>query len=212
MDLRIEKLSLEKLQEASRNPKLHSAQIETSIGRFGFVEPIVLDERTSRIVAGHGRRVALLKLKAAGAKPPNGVSVDDAGGWLVPVVRGWASKDDHDAEAYLIASNKLVEAGGWDELELSQMLSGLSSSEVQLSGLGFDGNDLNRLIEASSFSLDDHLYIGSFSREIEATSDFVSMTLLFNKSDGKTVSAFLKKHGRDKTAEVIVEALKGFSA
>lgn len=145
---RIEHVPLGKLQEAQRNPKQHSPDIGVSIGRFGYVEPIVLDERTGRIVAGHGRKDALLKLKASGGKPPSGVTVARSGEWLVPVMRGWASKDDAEAEAYLIASNRLVEAGGWDEGELAQMLSGLSSSDA-LEGIGFSQMDIDALLAST---------------------------------------------------------------
>lgn len=142
---RIESVPLSKLQEAERNPKLHSSDIGVSIGRFGYVEPIVLDERTGRIVAGHGRREALLKLKAEGGTPPNGVKVGKGGEWLVPVMRGWASKDDAEAEAYLIASNKLVEAGGWDEKELASLLEGLADANA-LDGIGFTQLDVDELL------------------------------------------------------------------
>ena len=59
---RIEYVPLDQLKKAPRNPKAHSDDIKTSIGRFGYVEPIVVDERTGCIVAGHGRREALLAL------------------------------------------------------------------------------------------------------------------------------------------------------
>lgn len=52
---RIELMPLGQLQVAKRNPKKHSGDISTSVGRFGYAEPILLDERTGRIVAGHGR-------------------------------------------------------------------------------------------------------------------------------------------------------------
>lgn len=145
---RIERVPLSKLKEAPRNPKLHSEKIGGSISRFGYVEPIVLDERTGRIVAGHGRREALLKLKASGAKPPAGV-VARGREWLVPVMRGWASKNDAEAEAYLIASNRLVEVGGWDESELAQMLGAMLKSDV-LEGVGFSEAEINDLLATQS--------------------------------------------------------------
>ena len=38
-------------------------QLGGSISRFGYVEPIILDDRTGRMVAGHGRRETLLKMR-----------------------------------------------------------------------------------------------------------------------------------------------------
>jgi hypothetical protein len=106
-------MALSALTPAQRNPKKHALPaLRDSIGRFGYVEPIVLDERTGRLVAGHGRAKALSLMKAKGGKPPAGVAEKD-GEWLVPVLRGWASRSDQEAEAYLLASNQLTVAGGW---------------------------------------------------------------------------------------------------
>lgn len=145
MSLRIEGMPIDTLQDALKNPKLHSNEIENSIGRFGYVEPIVLDERTNRIVAGHGRKAALLKLKSSGGVPPIGVVVNEKGEWVIPVIRGWASKNDKEAEAYLIASNRLVELGGWDEKELASMMSGLHTEDL-LSGVGYTSSEVTQLL------------------------------------------------------------------
>src|SRR3954470_17486384 len=112
--LTLDYLPLSELQPAPRNPKRHAiAPLTASVNRFGFTEPIVLDERTQRLVAGHGRRETLMKMRDAGEVPPAGIG-SQGGDWLVPVVRGWASKSDKDAEAYLLASNQHVILGGWD--------------------------------------------------------------------------------------------------
>ena len=52
-DRRIEYRDLKKLRADPRNPKAHAAEaIEASVSRFGFVEPIVVDERTGFIASG----------------------------------------------------------------------------------------------------------------------------------------------------------------
>jgi ParB-like chromosome segregation protein Spo0J len=52
----IDYVPLDEIAEAHRNPKLHDRRgIRASVTRFGFVEPITIDERTGRLVAGHGR-------------------------------------------------------------------------------------------------------------------------------------------------------------
>jgi len=140
---RIELVPLASLQAAARNPKAHSSEIATSVGRFGYVEPIVLDERTGRIVAGHGRREAMLRLRDNGAAAPAGVEVRD-GEWFVPVLRGWASQSDAEADAYLVASNKLTEIGGWNEDGLADLLRDLESADA-LEGVGFSAAEIDRL-------------------------------------------------------------------
>lgn len=141
-------MPLKALQRAPRNPKLHAEDdLRASVTRFGYVEPIVLDERTERIVAGHGRLDILAGLRETGrpedwpadaAWPPEGVEVDGGGGWLVPVLRGWASADEAEAEAYLLASNRIGEKGGWDDAMLAELLGDYATTPDWLVGTGYE--------------------------------------------------------------------------
>lgn len=144
---RVEYLPLASIKGAPRNPKEHAEKdLAASVGRFGFVETPVLDERTQRLVAGHGRMKVLVALKAAGAPAPRGVEVrgDD---WYIPVERGWASADDHEAEAYLVASNRITEQGGWNDADLGALLKDLrSSSDGALDGIGFSSKEVDKLL------------------------------------------------------------------
>lgn len=134
-------MPLSEMRAAKRNPKKHSRAIQPSLGRFGYVETIVVDDRTGRIVAGHGRREALMALKASGAEAPEGVHVATDGEWLVPVLRGWRSKTDAEAEAYLLASNHLGPDGGDDEELLAEMM-----AELDLAGTGLEEIDSDALL------------------------------------------------------------------
>jgi hypothetical protein len=74
------------LLPAIRNPKKHHLPgLIASLERHGWTQPVLADERTQRLVAGHGRMAAAVEMKAAGDSPPEGVLVDDDGEWLVPV-------------------------------------------------------------------------------------------------------------------------------
>lgn len=146
---RLEAVELGKLVPAPRNPKKHALPaLRDSIGRFGYVEPIVVDERTGRLVAGHGRAKALSLMRAKGERPPAGV-VEKDGEWLVPVLRGWASRSDQEAEAYLVASNRLTEAGGYDAAALAEMLKELAAQNA-LEGTGFDADSIDDVIAQAS--------------------------------------------------------------
>lgn len=135
--LRVEYLPLSSLKPAKRNPKRHHIEtVLTSMGRFGFVSPLVLDERTGRLVAGHGRLESLKKAKAEGKTPPNRVRVEN-GVWFVPVVRGVAFADDREAEAYLLADNQTTILGGWDDDELKEIIATLGADGA-LGGTGFE--------------------------------------------------------------------------
>lgn len=133
----LEYVPLDELTPALKNPKLHSEAIGASLRRFGYVEAIALDERTGRLVAGHGRMDDLIAKRDAGEDPPEGVTVDPEGRWLVPVQRGWASSSDGEADAYLVASNQTTTAGGWNPVELNDLLASLDD----LTGIGFTTDD-----------------------------------------------------------------------
>ena len=144
---RIELMPLNAIMGAERNPKKHAHEdIGRSIGRFGYVEPCVLDERTSRLVAGHGRVQALRVAKKKGDAPPQGIELRE-GEWFVPVLRGWASRSDAEAQAYLVASNNLTTKGGWQNGELLELLQDLER-QAALDGTGYDSEDLEALLKA----------------------------------------------------------------
>lgn len=129
-----------------RNPKAHDhSTIDASVGRFGYVEPIVLDERTGLIISGHGRTQTLADMQARGEAPPEGIDVDAGGNWLVPVVRGWSSRTDSEASAALIALNRSTELGGWDDEALLELLEDLDGVENGFDGIGFGEDDLGAL-------------------------------------------------------------------
>lgn len=143
---RIAYLPLAELVEDPRNPKAHDqAVIDSSIGRFGMLDPIVRDERTGRIVSGHGRREALVQMEDRGEAAPEGVRTADDGSWLVPVVTGWASRTDQEAAAALIALNRTTELGGWVDESLLDLLDGLSDEQDGLAGVGFDEEEIEEL-------------------------------------------------------------------
>lgn len=142
---RIVYMPLDEIIPADVNPKDHDEEvIAGSIGRFGFIEPAVLDERTGKLVAGHGRSDELRRRQAGGEKPPEGVQVK-AGRWLVPVVRGWSSRTDDEAHAAGIALNRAGEKGGWKP-ELSGLLDHFAQQEDGLVGLGFDDADIDAML------------------------------------------------------------------
>lgn len=142
---RIEYLPVDDLVPDERNPKRHDLDtLGDSFRRFGYVEPITLDERTGQIVSGHGRVERLQLDREAGTDPPEGVTVADDGRWLVPVTRGWASANDEEAAAFLIAANRLVERGSWDGDLLTALITELA--DTNLDGVGWTEDELDDFI------------------------------------------------------------------
>ncbi len=148
MERRLETMPLDEiLPTVLRNPKRHE-DVRPSFDRFGFIELPTLDERTGRLVSGHGRIDSLNAAHAAGGEPPEGVTVGPDGRWMVPVVRGWSSVDDREAEAAGVAVNRYVEAGGWDFSGLSAVLTDVSTTAAKLEGIGYTADQLASMIAA----------------------------------------------------------------
>lgn len=133
---------LDDLREDPRNPKDHDLPgIMASLRRLGWIEPVVVDQRTGLLVSGHGRTEALRVMRAAGESPPAGVS----DGWGVPTFAGWASVDDDEVAAALVTLNRLTETGGWHEDQLADLLGKLADVDGGMVGVGYDRSDLDDL-------------------------------------------------------------------
>lgn len=142
-----ELMALDSIKRATSNPKRHDVRaIMRSMVLNGFGEAPMLDERTGRLIAGHGRLEALVALRLEKKEPPKGV-VEKGKDWLVPIQRGWASKNDAEAKAYLVASNRTTELGGWDDSELNEMLSDIAKDGAEtLAAAGYDGAELEKML------------------------------------------------------------------
>lgn len=120
------------------NPRTHSKEqvkkIAASIKRFGFRNPVLVDEN-SNVVAGHGRLLAATELKLA----------------TVPTLV-LADMTEAERRAYIIADNRLAECAGWDEDRLASELAAIASldGELDLALTGFDGGALEKLLELAA--------------------------------------------------------------
>lgn len=151
--IRIEYESLRALaaKPAKLNPKSHHiAGIASAFAAVGFVDPPILDERTGRLVHGHGRVETLLAGLDAGEQPPERVELAPGGDdWLVPVVRGVAFANDKAAGAYAIGANQLTIAGGFDEAMLAEVLASIKGS-AEARATGMTAEEIDALISEAS--------------------------------------------------------------
>ena len=130
----IELCPIETLTPYDRNARTHSAkqidQIAKSIERFGFTNPVLVDDAYG-IIAGHGR--------VAAAKTLN---------WSeVPVIR-LSHLSEAEKRAYILADNKLAENAGWDQEILAIELQGLMDVEFDVGLTGFDTAEIDIALEA----------------------------------------------------------------
>ena len=136
---KVELRALTTLKPANRNARTHSdrqlAPSAASIAKFGFTNPVLVDEE-DRIVAGHGRVEAARRLGIA----------------MVPVIR-LAHLTSEELRAYALADNTLAANAGWDpdilriefaelsalDLDFDLEITGFSTTEIDLA-IG-DGED-----------------------------------------------------------------------
>lgn len=128
-----------------KNPKDHDIEsLIAAFVRFGFKAPPSIDEVTMTMVAGHGRCEALERMRTTAQSPPDGIE-EKGTEWLVPVVRGMEFKSERERDAYVIADNQQVMAGGWRFEVLSELI-GQLRDDGGFSGLGFEEIELNALL------------------------------------------------------------------
>ena len=158
-------LPIDDIQPDPRNPRAHEsiADVKASILRFGFVDPIIHDDRTGQMIAGHGRVEALTDLHAVWLKAPKrsrkvpGGIIADGDRWQAPVVFGWSSTDDNEAAGLLMALNRLTETSKWIPDKQLALLNEIAESVRGLEGVGYTDEDraaLQRLVEASGAAVD----------------------------------------------------------
>lgn len=131
--MRIEKLKIEQLNPAAYNPRVdlkpgdpEYERLKKSILEFGYVEPIVWNERTGNVVGGHQR---LKVLRELGYNLVDAVVVD---------------LDDEKEKALNLALNKT--GGDWDMEMLAALLAELSETGIDMEITGFSDEEIMGLI------------------------------------------------------------------
>lgn len=114
-----------------KNPRRNDEAVEkvaASIKEFGFKQPIVVD-KDSVIIVGHTRLLAALRL---GIK-------------AVPVLVA-GDLSPAQVKAYRLADNRVHEEAEWDEELLALELGDLAKMGFDLTGTGFDVDEINALL------------------------------------------------------------------
>jgi hypothetical protein len=126
--LKVEMIDIDQVEPYEFNARTHSPaqidQIVDSIRRFGWTNPVLIDE-SNRLIAGHGRLEAAHVL----------------GFDKVPAIRIDGLSDD-ERRALLLADNKISENAGWDYSRLIGELEYLGSVAIEADTLGFSDADI----------------------------------------------------------------------
>jgi DNA modification methylase len=129
-------LRLSDLVPWDENPRDHDpaqiAMLVKSIRAHGLIRPIMVQDGSNRIVAGHGTRLALLEI-AAGADPN------------VPVV--FCRLTDAQARSYAIADNRLSDLSVWNTELLRSSLTFLNADDFDFGCIGFSPDALADLFK-----------------------------------------------------------------
>lgn len=145
IDPRVERMSLDDALAIAhkKNPKEHDVgELVASFQRFGFVATPTIDEATGVMVAGHGRCLALKRMRDESLPAPRGIVVAD-GRWMVPILRGVWFDNENERDAYLIADNQHTIHGGWNMDLLTEGLEQLRAQGASFDGLGFEPIELS---------------------------------------------------------------------
>ncbi len=130
----IEKLKVEQLLPADYNPRkdlkpgdAEYEKLKRSIEQFGYVEPVIWNKTTGRVVGGHQRLKVLLDM---------GITEVDC------VV---VEMDEEKEKALNIALNKI--SGEWDKDKLALLISDLQGTDFDVSLTGFEPAEIDALFK-----------------------------------------------------------------
>ena len=151
------KIDIAYLKRAEYNPRVMPAEemsaLKKSIGTWGFISPLVVNERSANeyvLVSGHQRLTALEQLIAKGHVPPQVDKDDGINGTRVPAIAVHLSIEEE--KLLNIAMNKI--SGKWDEKLLAEIII-QNKESIYLPATGFRDDEISRIIDAQFLELDD---------------------------------------------------------
>jgi len=174
-------------------------KINTSIERFGFLEPIVFNTKTKKVISGHQR------LKIARKQGKKSLHVVPLGAY------SWAFTDDdlkelseQDENAANIALNKAQ--GDWDMERLMANLQELKAIGYDITTTGFDNDEVNQsLANLSGLEVSDPLKEWKGMPEFSSEDKTAAKSVMVNfetLKDMKDFSDHIKQKITEKTKSI----------
>ena len=130
--MEIRTLNIDQLVPADYNPRkklkpgdAEYEKLKRSLQEFGYVDPVIWNERTGHVIGGHQRLQVLI----------------DSGETEVQV--SVVDLDEDQEKALNIALNKI--SGEWDMAALAELLDELKRTDLDLALTGFDADEVDEL-------------------------------------------------------------------
>lgn len=143
--MKMEKIEITKLKMAEYNPRKNLTEkdpeyikIKNSISEFGYISPIIINSDMT-VISGHQR---LKVLKDLGHTEIECIVVDF---------------DKSKEKMLSVALNKI--SGEWDYQKLESLFNELAADNMDLSIMGFDEKEINKLIKETEETMNDNVEI-----------------------------------------------------
>lgn len=205
---KIEMIPVHELVPYDKNPRKHDKslpQLIESIKKFGFTQPIIIDQN-NRIVAGHGRHKAANQLRLM----------------TVPCVR--VELTDAEYIQLVLADNKITEMSKWDNKLLKDCMEILEGMQIELTSMpAFEAVEIDKIFghHHQDVSASDDAE-ADFGDGVKVKSEGDDRALVFRKvfmltkSEHDTITrklkAIKKEHGLDTEAEAFIKSLEPYKA
>ena len=192
--MEIRKMKLSELTPAEYNPRVELKPgdqeweaLDESIGNFGYVEPIVWNERTGNIVGGHQRQNVLLA---------RGVEEED-----ISVVN--LSPEDEKILNVLLNKSK----GIWDVAKLVALIDEIKAAGGNLKATGF--TELEISLMGEDFGHIEDLLKEDFSDVGKKESDTFVATFTLPEEQHQRVNRYVEDYGKVGLAKAVMDKVKG---
>lgn len=184
--IRIKKKRIADLERATYNPRVDLQPgdedfeaINSSLARFGMVQPIVWNQRTNRVVGGHQR----LTSEEYRGETEVYVSVVDL--------------DEIQEKRLNVALNKL--GSDWDEEKLTEVLAKLGDDA---SNTGFTEAELEALLGQTEVDED------FLDQELADVPQTFNISLKFTAEEKADVGDYIREEGKEAVVELIMQTIK----
>lgn len=126
-------------------------KLKNSIGRFGYIDPIIWNRRTGMIVSGHQRFQVMKDIAEENGEPFDEIDVMEV------------DMPENKQDSFMVAVNKIT--GFWDMEKLASLFRELEEEDLKYTG--YDSIEIDSLLEGDeeNIIIEDEDYIQKEQKE-----------------------------------------------